>query len=346
MVRSGEYSKSDESSVSTEQDLEKGLSNEVRAMMQESSPDFGMSEASHVVTSALRPRLGQETDRWLSSLAEQAGTAQHPAPTVVAASGSDFNETVKWVDQLFQQISILASAFNKTTANPELVITVEHAQAYEKQAQAGSNEPEVKLYRGRVTTSQWALGVIGQEERIAVCLIPSAMLLAFTSGRFTDRDFTPLVEVLRGKVNGTATWTVGGEAAPLSAIPSLAKKLLGDLIRVASGVISEAELYASGQNKPNSNETVAVGYSTSQESTGQVAPASGQTSNVPTRALSDACRSVDSIVDGELRRLYEEASKLRPDSEFAAPTRTQISSLEKFRSQMRAVFEEYTRTIQ
>jgi len=343
MGRSGEYSNSDESTVTTEQEPERGLSNEVRSMMQESSPEFGMSEASRVVTSALRPRLGAETDSWLSTLAKDAGRTQQPMRTVVPASGSDFDEMVIWVEQLFQEMRDLAFAFNKTTVNTDLLVTVEPPEAYDKPIQTGSYEPRAKVYRGRVTTSQWALGVTGQEERIAVCLIPSAIILGFTSGQFTDRDFPPFVEVVRGKVNGAATWTIGGEVASLTAIPHLAKRLLGDLIRVASGVMSESELFASRPDKPNIDETAAVGYSIPQESKGKAVPASGQTSNIAIKAISDACHSVDSVVDWELKRLYEEASKLKPDSELAKPTRTQISSLEKFRSQMRAVYEEYVR---
>lgn len=346
MGRFGDVWKSGKFSINAKQEAssEQGLSNEVVSMMQEVSPEFGLTEASNVVLSALKSRRGLETGRWLSTLATESGATHQRLPAAAPAAAPSFDETVKWMNLLFHQMNELTYEFNKTAVNnANLLVTVETPQVYETGGGPNTFGGGIKIYRGRLTTSQWALGVVGKEGKISLYLIPAAMLLSFTAGHMNDRDFPPFMEIIRTSVNNTPVWTVGGQPAPIQAIPYLAKELLGDLIRVASGVMSESELFTSNSDKPKLGENLAVGYSTPKEAPAK-ATAAGITPNVSPgeMTISDACDMVDSAIDRDLKKLYGKAATLKPDSADAAPTRTHISNLERFRSQMLAAFAEFT----
>jgi hypothetical protein len=337
--KSGKFSLNTKQQATPE---EEGLSNEVVSMMQEMSPEFGLTDASHVVLSALRSRRSLETGKWLSNLKTETSSTQQKLPQQVAqpSGTSTFDDMAAWVDQLFRQLNELTFEFNKTAVNSNLLVTLEHPETFEGQATPGTfGRP--KLYRGRLTTSQWALVVLGREGKISIYLLPAALLLAFTAGQLNDRDYPPFMEVVKGNVNGSMVWTISEQSAPIEAMPYLAKELLGDLVRVASGVMSENELFANTAEKPKLGENLAVGYANPQ----QPAP-SATASSAPTAAgdsaISTACDLVDAAIEEELKALYAKASQLTPDSEMATPTRTKISNLEKFRSKMLAAFEEYT----
>ncbi|PWT94360.1 MAG: hypothetical protein C5B53_13355 [Candidatus Melainabacteria bacterium] len=343
MGRFGDVWKSGKFSLNTKQQTpaEEGLSDEVVSMMQEISPEFGLTDASHVVLGALKSRRSLETGRWLSTLATEASATQPKLPQATTSSGSTtFDDMAAWVDQLFQQFRDLTFEFNKTAINSNLLVTLEQPETFEGPAAPGTFG-RARVYRGRLTTSQWALAVLGREGKISIYLLPSALLLAFTAGQLNDRDYPPFIEVVKGNVNGRTGWTIGGQPAPPEAMPYLAKELLGDLIRVASGVMSENELFANTTEKPKLGENLAVGYTAPPQTPAPATAGSAKPAGSDS-AISDACDLVDEAIERELKALYERASTLKPDSEQATPTRTKISNLEKFRSKMLAAFEEYT----
>jgi hypothetical protein len=326
----------------TQNPKDEPLSKEVVSMMTDVSPAFGLSESSHVVLSALKPRRGMETGRWLNTLTNDLGAINERLTDVPQVEhDSAFGEMTTWMDKLFYQFRDLAFEFNKTAANTELLVTVEHPQLHDKVLDPHAEASGIKVYRGRLTTTEWALGVIGEEEKIAIHLIPAAMLLGFIVGQFTAEQYPPFMEVVRSTINGKPGWTIGGEPTVMEAIPFLAKELLGDLIRVASGVMSESELFSSGTGHPKLGENLAVGYANVNKTPEQIATSTGEQA-IESKSISEACDVVDHAVDSELKKLYEQVAKLTPDAPLAGPTRTQISNLEKFRSKMLAAFEEYT----
>jgi hypothetical protein len=136
-------------------------------------------------------------------------------------------------------------------------------------------------------------------------------------------------------------WTVGGQLATLQVIPYLAKELLGDLIRVSSGVKSESEIFSGDSASKKLSAKLAGGNA--QALTPAYAGLNGQ--NPGGDRISEICDMVDDAVDCELKRLYGQAAALTPHSSLAAPTRTQISNLERFRSKMLSAFEEYTSSL-
>jgi hypothetical protein len=138
------------------------------------------------------------------------------------------------------------------------------------------------------------------------------------------------------------SWSLGGEAVPSSAVPHLAKELLGDLIRVSSGAMSESELFSTSKDKPQLGQNMGVGYTAKpapQEEVGNEAAAQ-------TSTIHDACDVVDAALDRELKRLYAQAASLQPTSPDAEMVRKQISAVETFHMKMLDAFEQYTHATQ
>ena len=174
-------------------------------------------------------------------------------------------------------------------------------------------------------------------------LLPAGMVLAFDTEQLSDSQYPPFMEVLHSKADSKAAWTIDGEAAPLEAIPHLARELFGDLIRVASGVMSDSDLFADNNDNPVLGKNLAVGYEREQPpASASQAVAPGESWNPNQMIISDACDVVDGVIERELKRLYEEAAKLKPDSPETQDTRKKISAVESFRTKMLDAFEQFT----
>src|SRR5579883_3128807 len=345
MSRFGDLWKSGKMIMKDQKEESQKRFEEVRKLAQELNPEVATGSPSDQILSALKSRRGQETGRWLREMAKEDVLKPVATQTQTRDPGTfGFEATISWIDALFEQFTELAFEFNKTAVGTELMLSCENPKLHEKKSDDTWYRPVVKTYQGRLTTRQWALLVKGKDAKIIITIVPASMLLAFTTEEFSENDFPPLMEVVREDVDGKQTWTIGGEAAPMEAISHLAKELLGDLIRVSSGVMSESELFGRTGSAPKLGENLAVGYqrSSAGETTTE-AVAKKHAPNFDEMNVFDACDVVDSIIERELKKLYEETSKIRPGSAMAETARMQISAMETFRSKVVAAFEEFTR---
>jgi hypothetical protein len=192
MGRFGNVWKSGKFSSNTEQ---KPISKEVISLMHEVTPSFGLSESYGAILTNLRTKRGLETGRWLNTLTTEVGVAQEKIATASQQNSTTFDEIIVWMDQLFVQFRDLAFEFNKSAINTDLLIAAEQPQLHEKRLAPAAENEVIKIYRGRVTTSQWALALIGQEDRICIYLIPAAMLLNLMVGHLSQQQFPPFIEI-------------------------------------------------------------------------------------------------------------------------------------------------------
>jgi hypothetical protein len=300
--------------------------------------DYGIPENSRQILAALSSRRGQETGRWLNSLvSEQQGSeaAEQQQPAARSAGGaSAFDDVVALMDRIFKELSELTYEFNKSAVGTELMVAYEVPQRFEKKTEEVWYRPVERTYQGRLTTRQWALVIKGGDKDIAIYLVPASMLLALSFGQ---PDLTkPFMEIVHA---GSGQWTIGGENTAMVAIAPLAKELLGDLIRVSSGVMNENELFAPHGGEVALGKNLAVGYKP------EAAPAlAAKRPGIETLDMHDACDIVDHIIDDELQRLYQRAKSLAPGTADTDTLRKQISAVENFRIKMIDAFEEYTHT--
>jgi hypothetical protein len=325
------------------QEAEESRMQEARARAQELAPDMAIDPNSKEIFNALRAKRGQETGRWLNGLVP--GNVEKPAE-VQAAATTAFDDVNKWIDLLCEQFIELAYEFNKKAVGTNLYVSYEKPRLFEKRDEDVWYRPVDRTYKGRLTTRDWAMIVRGHESKIAVFVVPSSMVMAFDNDSVGEDEMPHLMLIERtAGSGGTITWKIGEEATNLSAISPLAKELFGDLIRVSSGVMTEAELF-SNDKAPTLGENVAVGYQQPGVSTKAPETTAGETTDGGARSsehvISKACDIVDDIIEQELKTLYASTASIRPGTPEASNIRRQISATENFHAKILDAFKEYT----
>lgn len=334
--------------VKRNQEAEESRMQEARARAQELAPDMAIDPNSKEIFNALRAKRGQETGRWLNGLVPANVEKPMEAQAVAASAFDDVN---KWIDLLCEQFVELAYEFNKKAVGTNLYVSYEKPKLFEKRDEDVWYRPVDKTYKCRVTTRDWALIVRGHDSKILVFVVPSSMVMAFDNESVGEDEMPHLMEIERTAASGgSITWMIGGEATNLSSIPPLAKALFGDLIRVSSGVMTEAELFSTDKN-PTLGENVAVGYqhSDSQSKAGSDSrqdstqdTTSGTAARSSEQVISKACDIVDEIIDQELKTLYASANQIQPGTPEASNIRRQISATETFHTKILDAFKDYT----
>jgi hypothetical protein len=231
--------------------------------------------------------------------------------------------------------------FNKSAVGSDLLISYMGPTISVKNKNSKDDwySPDSRTYQGRMMTREWALIVRGRDQSVTVLLLPAVMVLAFMAGQVPEDEFPPFMELLRS--TETKMWTLAGESIPSAAVPSLAKELLGDLIRVSSGVMAEKELFSGRNEQSKLEENLAVGCV---QEAPPPQPSAQQSQPEPNdMSMPDAFDIIDGIVDCELKRLYGEAASMQSTSVNADSIRKRISGIEIFRVTMLEAFGQYTK---
>lgn len=338
------------------QEAEESRMQEARARAQELAPDMAIDPNQKEIFNALKAKRGQETGRWLNG--SVPANVEKPIE-VQAAAATAFEDVNKWIDLLCEQFVELAYEFNKKAVGTNLYVSCEKPKLFEKRDEDLWYRPVDKTYKCRLTTRDWALIVRGHDSKIAIFVVPSSMVMAFDNDSIGEDEMPHLMEIERTAASGGAiTWMIGGEGTNLSSISPLAKELFGDLIRVSSGVMTEAELFSTDKG-PTLGENVAVGYQqptdgpskvsgstqgSTQGSSQESATDSGFSSiaRASEHVISKACDIVDEIIDQELKNLYATATQIQPGTPEANNIRRQISATETFHTKILDAFKDYT----
>jgi hypothetical protein len=324
------------------EETEKSQQQEALHMFQDLSPEMAVPESTRQIFDALKARRGAETGKWLREMAPdqslQVEAQRQQMLEAGAPTSGSFEDTVAWMDGLFKEFADLAYEFNKTAVGTELLISFERPSVTEKRSDEVWYRPVSKTYQGRVTTRRWAMIIKGVDKKISIFLLPSGVLLSFTSGKTDEKEYPPFVELIH---TADGEWTIGGVSVGRASTGPLAKELLGDIIRVSSGVMSEAELFTQGTDSPKLGENTAVGYAQP-----ETPRATAEHVDSSAMDMHDACDVVDHVIDRELKRLYAEASSLQASSPNAEVIRKQISAATAFRMKMLEAFEQYIHACQ
>lgn len=302
-------------------------------------------EDSKDVYKNLQARRGQETGRWLKSLTaqEDQSKATEEWQKAQTQAADAFEETRRWMEALFNEFASLTYAFNQNAVGTDLSVSMERPQVIEKRDETVWYKPVTRSYQGRLASRYWSLVVRGDEKRIGVFLFPAEMTIGFKSGHYSEEELPPFLVAEAASVGGRSTWKIQGEEASGAMAAPLAKEIFGDLIRVASGKMSETELFASHKEAegPKLGETVAVGYDGSAASSKQ-RPQAELKIDVEGMSVAEACDVVDKVIDKELKSLYAQAAKAPPGSPDSTRIRKQISAVEAFRMKVVDAFENYS----
>jgi len=234
--------------------------------------------ASHVILESLRKRRGAETAEWLNKLTSNTPLGQQQSFTGSQQELSSKNnelspedlkrhELIQCLDKLFDQFELYASRFNSTAQGTDLLVTCTRPNM-DGQTSDQSNlysEPEKTspaeiTYEGHLVTRFWAMLLRGSVGTINVFIIPAESLLGFSLHKIDESIYSPLLVIESEWSNNKLAWHIAGTNIAINQLPLLAKELFGDLIRVASGQMSESELFAHPLQQLSLGENLAVGY--------------------------------------------------------------------------------------
>lgn len=172
---------------------------------------------------------------------------------------------VDWIETIFDEFAKCSREFNAANQNQKMMVSVNRPQ-YSFQASGYdtyTSDAKISVFKGHISTYSWGMLVQGHNDTIEVYVVPSENLLAFTLNDVRDKGFQPFMVITSTLENGQFEWHIENEVVSFDKLPFLAKELFRDLIRIASGKMSDTELFASYSDGLKLGETVARGYSSS-----------------------------------------------------------------------------------
>jgi len=245
-----------------------------------------------------------------------------PAAAPAPAKPAETNETVEWVKKLFQEFSLQATEFNATASGTELVMTVRPPEFTFETPHYGEYDPEnkIKVFKGHIATAHWAMLVQGYNDKIDVYIIASDEILNFTLNDIRKSELSPFMTIDSSVVDGKRQWSTSGHPVTPETLPLLAKELLGDLIRIASGTMNESELFAHHATELKLGETVAQGFTPPPEPKLSAAPppvpdSSTSSLSLETLATWAACDALTQAIYKDLGSITSNEGALNPDQD-------------------------------
>ncbi|MBS1956331.1 MAG: hypothetical protein JST89_19245 [Cyanobacteria bacterium SZAS-4] len=201
-----------------------------------SVPSYLMGDASETLFHIKQRGDDSETGNWLSSLVNDAleiaahGDAEEPV------NDEDVDLMVRWVAQIFNEFELYKIEFNKKASGSDLIVNASALNL-------GNLSPSNDRFEGHLSTRFWSLAFDASTRKLDVYLIPADLVLAFTTNRIDETEYTPFITFTPRRQMGEYFWSVNQQRITFDMLPKLAKELFGDLIKVASGNVTEEEFF-------------------------------------------------------------------------------------------------------
>jgi len=156
------------------------------------------------------------------------------------------NSSTEWVARIFEEFEHQGNVFNTSAQGTNLVLSIHPPKYTEETIDGGvyGKESKVRFFKGYVSTSFWGMLLHGHHDKIDVYIVPAEAILEMTLSDIGQSGFSPFITIDSEVKNGNLEWHVGGSTIVYESIPNLAKELLGDLIKIASGKLKTDDLFA------------------------------------------------------------------------------------------------------
>lgn len=189
-----------------------------------------------------------DTGRWLTELVSDALEIAAHGDAEQAVVDEDVEVMVRWVAHMFNEFELYRIEFNQKMAGNDLLVAVSPLNL---EGLSGTND----RFEAHVSAKHWALAFDASTRKLDVYMIPASLLLSFTTNRISETDYRPFVSFTPRRHADEYFWSVDNQLkVTFDMLPKLAKKLFGDLIKLASGNISEDEFF----NKAHDDEVKAA----------------------------------------------------------------------------------------
>lgn len=207
----------------------------------------------------IKSRAGKETTNWLNDLTdedgsiedmvEQAAQMQSTATALPAqfSHPSIAQTQVKWVDRLFDLFQQYEVEYNRAVQSPQLRVETERAVITQDliSKMQGSDHHH---YTGRLHTRLWTMVIRGNLSHIEGYVIPSDHYIGFERNVESYSKFFEFVPLYDGELK----WGFEKGSINSEQLPSVAKRIFGQLVRVAKGEAQENERF--GHSNPAHNQ--------------------------------------------------------------------------------------------
>ncbi len=228
-----------------------------------SDPNLSEEQRDSVqVIEALKPRRGKETASWLASVSDHTSTTTPiEAKTDSANPAPQPSEMVQWVEAMFDTFEELATTFNQSAVGTNCTVGVQRPiYHYEEQTFETNYEPVIAVFKGHLATRTWGLLVQGHHDTIEIFVVAADQLLTFTFHDIHKSGYQSFMTIESAKIDGQLEWRIEGGKITHDMLPLLCKELLGDLVRITTGTMSEDELFAHQHSDLKLGENVAQGF--------------------------------------------------------------------------------------
>lgn len=200
--------------------------------------DTSESDLRNKILGNVRDRnTSEETRQWLSVLdssALQADQTLHLGQTAQAESLS----TSAFVDLLFDFLSRYVAEFNKNPVHEKLKVHCERPKGEFEFKDYARFSHTVKYFQGHVSTREWAVVIQAYMGKVLVFVVPSDILIGFRPGDPTRRPYMEITETIE---DGKTSRTLVGRGLSSASIGPLAKRIFGQIIKVARKEATDTE---------------------------------------------------------------------------------------------------------
>ncbi len=236
-------------------------------------------ESSQVILETLKTKRRTETAQWLSGLEKEIAASNTANPsttrnnlpslsanpmttssTQLAVDTTMIGEAIQWLDKMFVQFELYAAQFNLGRRGTNLVVSC--TRPIKRTNNTGGLYSEAAddclSYAGHIATQFWTLVVRGCATKVEVFILPAELLIAFSVSSSDESGYEPLLVLESAWRGKEVIWHAQNTVITTDQIPALAKELFGDLIKVASGQMTEAEVMANPIQTISSNDNPAI----------------------------------------------------------------------------------------
>lgn len=211
------------------------------------APDFN-----DMILGNLKSRSGKDTNKWINDITSdnedeivQASTAQAaPVQEFRSLGPAEWQAHLKWVDKLFDLFQQYEVEFNRVVPSPELAMATERV-IISPELYSRMQGNEQLRFSGRLHTRYWTLLILGNLQYLEGYIIPSDHFIGFEANQSKYTQFFYATPVLEQELY----WKCEGGAITQALLPSFAKQLFGQLVKVAKGEASEEERFQFGASK-------------------------------------------------------------------------------------------------
>ena len=199
-------------------------------------PSYLIGDAADTLLNIKQRGDDSETGNWLSSLVNDALEIAAHGDSEQPVTDEDVDVMVRWVAAIFNEFELYKIEFNKKAAGTDLIVA---ASPLNLENLSASNDH----FEAHLSTRHWSLVFDASTRKLDVYLIPAELVLAFTTNRIDETEYQPFITFAPRRHSGEYYWSVDKQLITFDMLPKLAKELFGDLIKVASGNVSEEEFF-------------------------------------------------------------------------------------------------------